>query len=65
MCEEWLALKREEDRKIRFSLTHKLETVPGLLHAVCYLLILGVYFKFEWVFFSSPDPRSWHRSSPD
>ena len=41
MYEEWLALKREEDRKIRSSLTHKLGMVP-LLHVVCYHLILAV-----------------------
>ena len=64
MYEQWLALKREEDRKIQSSLTHKLGTVP-LLHVVCYLLILAVYFKFQWVFFSSPDLRSWQYSSPD
>ena len=45
MYEEWLALKREEDRKIRSSLTHKLGMVP-LLHVVCYLLILAVCLKF-------------------
>ena len=57
MYEQWLALKREEDRKIRCSLTHKLGTVP-LLHVVCYLLILAFYFNFQWVFFSSQNPRS-------
>lgn len=57
MYEEWLAVKREEDRKIQSSLTYKLGTVP-LLHVVCYLLILAVYFGFQWVFFPLPDPRS-------
>ncbi|KIK04158.1 hypothetical protein K443DRAFT_431147, partial [Laccaria amethystina LaAM-08-1] len=64
MYEQWLALKREEDRKIRSSLTYKLGTVP-LLHVVCYLLILAVYFKFQWVFFSSSDPHSWQCSFSD
>ena len=65
MYEKWLALKREEeDRKIRYSLTHKLGTVP-LLHVVCYLLILAVYCKSQWIFFSSPDPYGWQCSSPD
>jgi hypothetical protein len=64
MYEQWLALKREEDRKIRFSLTHSLGTVP-LLHVVCYLLILAVYFKFQWVSFAEPDPCSCQCSSPD
>jgi hypothetical protein len=65
MYEQYLALKREEDRKIRSSLTHKLGTVPGWLHVVYYLLILAVYFKPQWIFFSSPDPHSWQCSSPD
>ena len=64
MYEQWLALKREEDRKIRSSLTHKLGTVP-LLHVVCYLLILAVYLNLQWVFFSPPYPRSCQCSSPD
>ena len=62
MSEQWLALKREKDRKLRSSLTHKLGTVP-LLHVFSYLLILAVYFNFQWAFFSSQDPRSWHSSS--
>ena len=62
--EQWLAVKHEEDRKIRSSLTHKLGMVP-LRHVGCYLLILAVYFKFQRVFFPSPDPRSWQCSSLD
>ena len=65
MYEQCLALKREEDRKIRSSLTHKLGTVPGLLHVVYYLLILVVYFKLQWVFSFSPDPYGRQCSCPD
>ena len=64
MCEQLLAVESEEDRKIQSSLTHKLGTVP-LLYVVYYLFILVVYFKFQWVFFSSPDSHSWQCSSLD
>jgi len=50
MHEQWLTLKCEEDRKIRSSLTHRLGTVP-LLHVVCYIFVLVVYFNFPWAFF--------------
>ena len=68
MYEQWLGLKHEheEDRKIQSSLTHKLGTVPSLFHVVCYLLIIMVYFMFQWVSFSLLDPHSsWWCSSPD
>ena len=64
MYEQWLALKREKDRKLRSSLTHKLGTVP-LLHVFSYPLILAVYYNFQWAFFSSPDPCSWQCSCPN
>jgi hypothetical protein len=64
MCEQWLALKLEADRKVQSSLALKSWTVSSL-HVVCYLVILAVYFKFQWVFFSSPDPCSCRCSSPD
>ena len=66
MYEQWLALKREADRRVLSAFTHKLGTVLSeSLHVVCYLLILAVYFKFQWEFFSSPDPYGWQCSCPD
>ena len=52
MYEQWLTIKREEDRKIRSSLTHKLGTIP-LFHVVCYyifmlvVLSLGILPQFQ------------------
>jgi hypothetical protein len=64
MYEQWLALKREADRNVQSSLALKSGTVSSL-HVVCYLVILAVYFKFQWVFFSEADPCDWQCSCPD